>query len=202
MAGIIIYCWDRCIKAGFNGSRNFVRSQKPILVLVWHTILAGTPWVSACMFILILSHSFVCPLHACMQGCDGAEPWWVVGQWKRTSSSACVQSKLRLEQDLTASTDHGEGRGVHGHNIYSTCSGPEVHTYSIFHLQFILQFNCPSAVQLYASVVHFAVRFCSSLLQFTFAVLFCSSTMLLQFTFAIRFCNSLLQLTFAVAQSQ
>ncbi len=28
----------------------------------------------------------------------------------------CAQSKLRLEQDLTASTDHGEGRG-HGHNI-------------------------------------------------------------------------------------
>ncbi len=29
----------------------------------------------------------------------------------------CSQSKLRLEHDLTASTDHGEGRGVHGHNI-------------------------------------------------------------------------------------
>ena len=28
----------------------------------------------------------------------------------------CAQSKLQLEHDLTASTDHGEGRG-HGHNI-------------------------------------------------------------------------------------
>ena len=61
--------------------------------------------------------------------------------------------------------------------------GPEVHTYSIFHLRFISQFN-------YASAVHFAVHFAvRSLLQFTFAVLFCSSTMLLQFTFAVDFCS-------------
>ncbi len=42
-----------------------------------------------------------------------------MGQWKITSSttSACVQNKLQLEHDLTASTDHGEGRGVHGNNI-------------------------------------------------------------------------------------
>ena len=44
----------------------------------------------------------------------------------------------------------------------------------------ILQFNCASAI-----------RFCSSLLQFTFAVDFCS--WLLQLTSAICFCSSLLQ---------
>ncbi len=72
----------------------------------------------------------------------------------------------------------------------------QVHTYSIFHLRFISQFN-------YASAVHFAVHFCSSLcsslLQFTFAVHFCSSLLqfTLQFTFAVHFCSSLLQFTFA-----
>ena len=29
----------------------------------------------------------------------------------------CAQSKLRLEHDVTASTDHSEARGGHGHNI-------------------------------------------------------------------------------------
>ena len=42
--------------------------------------------------------------------------------------------------------------------------GPEVHTYSIFHLRFILRF------------IDFAVQlcFCNSLLQFAFAIHFCS----------------------------
>ena len=64
--------------------------------------------------------------------------------------------------------------------------GPEVHTYSIFHLWYIYYYA--SAVHF---AVHFAVRFCSSLLQFSFAVQLCFCNSLLQLTFAVRFFSSL-----------
>ncbi len=60
--------------------------------------------------------------------------------------------------------------------------GPEVHTYSIFHLRFILQFN-------YASAVHFAVHFCSSLFSSLFSSL-CSSLCSSLFS---SLCSSLFQ---------
>ena len=66
--------------------------------------------------------------------------------------------------------------------------GPEVHTYTPFFIcgsfrssTALLQFNYASAVH---RAVYFAVRFCSSLLQFASAVRFCSS--LLQFSSAVQ----------------
>ncbi len=54
-----------------------IKSQMPLLVLVWHTIPARTP-----SYMFILSHSFCMPLHTCMQGCDVAEAggWWDSGR--------------------------------------------------------------------------------------------------------------------------